>query len=97
MKKMYLIVLSSILVSTSCIDSKPYYPRYTLISISYIPDSLKKEHREWIKETVRAASQHMTGGAECSEDEIFCIVTEETENFAEGFRFYTHYKSLKVS
>lgn len=37
------------------------------------------------------------GGAECSEDEIFCIVTEETENFAEGFRFYTHYKSLKVS
>lgn len=29
-------------------------------------------------------------------DEIFCIVTEETANFAEGFRFYTHYKSLKV-
>ena len=37
------------------------------------------------------------GGAEGNEDEIFCIVTEETENFAEGFRFYTHYKSLKVS
>jgi hypothetical protein len=35
---------------------------YTLTRIDYIPDSLKAEHREFIKETVRAASQQMTGG-----------------------------------
>jgi hypothetical protein len=28
----------------------------------YVPDSLKIVHREWIKETVRAASQNMSGG-----------------------------------
>lgn len=79
MKKLYLIVLSSILVSTSCIDSKPYYPRYTLTSISFIPDSLKKEYREWIKETVRASSQHMTGGDYEDVDETI-IQVERTAN-----------------
>jgi DNA replication initiation complex subunit (GINS family) len=35
---------------------------YALSSIEYIPDSLKSQYREWVKETVRAASQNMTGG-----------------------------------
>lgn len=45
-----------------CKKSESEYPRYSLETIEYIPDSLKSEHREWIKETIRAASQHMTGG-----------------------------------
>lgn len=35
---------------------------YSLISLEYVPDSLKAKHREFITETIRAASQHMTGG-----------------------------------
>ena len=35
---------------------------YSLTTIYYVPDSLKIEQRKWVIETVRAASQHMTGG-----------------------------------
>jgi len=38
------------------------YPIYSLTTIEYIPDSLKVEHRKFITETVRAASNQMTGG-----------------------------------
>ena len=38
------------------------YPRYSIETIGYIPDSLKREYREWVKETVRAASNNMNGG-----------------------------------
>jgi hypothetical protein len=57
-------VLAAILllaaVMSSCNNEK--YPKYSLITIQYVPDSLKAEHRKFITETVRAASQHMTGG-----------------------------------
>ncbi len=53
------ILLAYALVSCG---SEVKYPQYSLEKIEYIPDSLKIEHREWIKETIRAASQHMTGG-----------------------------------
>jgi len=49
------------LVFVGCADTIEY-PRYSLETIEYIPDSLKVEHRTWITETIRAASQHMTGG-----------------------------------
>lgn len=57
-------VLAAILllaaVMSSCNNEK--YPKYSLTTIRYVPDSLKSEHRKFITETVRAASQHMTGG-----------------------------------
>lgn len=46
---------------SSCSDEIKY-PIYSLETIEYVPDSLKVEHRLWITETIRAASQHMTGG-----------------------------------
>ena len=58
--KLPLILIATILLSSSCTDSE--YPRYSLTTIEYIPDSLKKEHRDYITETIRAASEHMTGG-----------------------------------
>lgn len=35
---------------------------YELGSASFVPDSLKDDQRKFVIETVRAASQHMTGG-----------------------------------
>lgn len=35
---------------------------YKLQEIQHVPDSLREAHRQWITETVRAASQHMVGG-----------------------------------
>lgn len=49
-------------VFASCTYPNERYPRYSLETIEYVPDSLKVEHRLWITETIRAASQHMTGG-----------------------------------
>jgi hypothetical protein len=49
-------------VFASCSYPKENYPKYSLETIEYVPDSLKVEHRLWIKETIRAASQQMTGG-----------------------------------
>lgn len=60
MKAIFYTLLLGIL-SISCVEPI-VYPNYSLGKISYIPDSLKTKHREFVKETVRAASQHMTGG-----------------------------------
>jgi len=61
MKK--LITLLTIVLLTSCSEKKEEkYPTYKIITSSFVPDSLKKEYRIFITETVRAASQHMTGG-----------------------------------
>lgn len=79
-------VLAAILllaaVMSSCNNEK--YPKYSLTTIRYVPDSLKSEHRKFITETVRAASQHMTGGdyedvdetiiqAEITADNVFSV------------------------
>lgn len=53
-------VLACVFLSSCGNENK--YPIYSLETIEYIPDSLKTEHRIWITETIRAASQHMTGG-----------------------------------
>lgn len=60
--KSYTIYTVLACVFTSCSYNEVKYPRYSLETIEYIPDTLKVKHRTWITETVRAASQHMTGG-----------------------------------
>jgi hypothetical protein len=62
-KKVLLISFCTLLmcILSSC-SEEIKYPKYSLITVEFIPDSLKSEHRTWIMETVRAASQHMTGG-----------------------------------
>lgn len=54
------ILLLAVVFLSSCNSEK--YPKYSLETIEYVPDSLKSEQRKFITETVRAASQHMTGG-----------------------------------
>lgn len=53
--------LLAYLLLTSCSESVNY-PTYSLIQVSYVPDSLKIKHREWIKETIRASNQHLSAG-----------------------------------
>ena len=62
MKKLFIISLLLTIILSSCGDTRIKYPIYSLDTIEYVPDSLKKEQREWITETIRAASQNMTGG-----------------------------------
>ena len=75
-----ILMLAAVL--SSCNNEK--YPKYSLETIEYVPDSLKVEHRKFITETVRAASQQMTGGdyedvdetisqAEITADRVFSI------------------------
>ena len=59
--QLVLLCISIIAMMYSCTYISPY-PRYTLKTQTHIPDSLKPQYRTWITETVRAASQHMTGG-----------------------------------
>ena len=78
----FLNALLAVVFLSSCNSDK--YPKYSLETIDYVPDSLKVEHRKFITETVRAASQHMTGGdyedvdetiqqAERTADNIFSV------------------------
>jgi len=62
MKPLYLTLLIIFTGTLLSCDEEIAYPRYSLTKINYIPDSLKIQHRVWITETIRAASQHMTGG-----------------------------------
>ena len=55
------LFLITIFTLTSCKDHEEY-PYYSITTVDYIPDSLKTKHRTWITETIRAASQNMTGG-----------------------------------
>lgn len=80
MKKIALLLMITALFA--CSDKTTY--SYSLTYRSYIPESCAKEYREWITETVRAASQHVTGGdyedvaytirqAKWSADDIFGV------------------------
>lgn len=66
MKKLIKLVICSIIISTltSCLErgKQVVYPQYSLVTFSEVPDSLKADHREWVKETVRAANQNLTAG-----------------------------------
>ena len=59
-KQIILFLILSVCIISCGEDEK--YPRYDLGTTIVVPDSLQPKYREWVKETVRAASQHMTGG-----------------------------------
>jgi hypothetical protein len=59
MKKLLLLYALIGIFFVSCNEEKI---SYRLITTTQIPDSLKEQHHAWIQETIRAASQHMTGG-----------------------------------
>jgi len=66
------------MLMNSCIEPyKSPYPRYTLKTQTFIPDSLKLQYRTWVTETVRAASENMTGGDYEDADETI-LQSEET-------------------
>ena len=58
-KKILLLILSISMLSCKE-DIK--YPAYALTKITYIPKEQKEKHTKFITETIRAASQQMTGG-----------------------------------
>lgn len=62
LKSLTIMTISLLLIFVISSCKKEKYPKYSLTTIEFIPDSLKDEHRKFITETVRAASQHMTGG-----------------------------------
>lgn len=57
-----IVAVSSCLFIQSCEKTTDKYPKYSLESITVVPDSLKLQYRQWITATVKAASQYMTGG-----------------------------------
>ena len=61
-KTSYALYILLACVLCSCSYEDEIYPRYSLYTVSTIPDSLKVKHRTWITETIRSASQNMTGG-----------------------------------
>lgn len=84
----YLLIL--IILFSSCYKSKSEYPKYSLTTISEVPDSLKSQQREWIKETIRAASQHMIGGDYEDVDETIDQAKRTSDQL-----FYIDYLSLR--
>ncbi len=55
MKKLLLLF---VIVLISC--SKEQYPKYGLCRVKYVPDSLKEKQRQFITETVRAATYNLS-------------------------------------
>lgn len=83
---------------------KKKYPRYSATTKRVIPDSLKSEYRRWITETVKAASQNMSGGDYENVDETI-LQAERTANrvFGDDVRAIriemdgNHYHDLIIS
>lgn len=79
MQKLKLPLLLLLMVTLiSCRDEN--YPQYSLKTITYIPDSLKDKSQKYIIETVRAASQHMTGGDYEDVDETISQAEQTVNN-----------------
>jgi hypothetical protein len=55
----YLLIIITILFY-SCQEEK--YPKYELTTMMYVPDSLKVQYADYIKELVRASNQHLSAG-----------------------------------
>lgn len=72
------VLLVAVLFS-SC-KNEVKYPIYSLTTIEYVPDSLKVEHRKFITETVRAASNQMTGGDYEDVDETIIQAERTADN-----------------
>jgi hypothetical protein len=56
-----LYILLTCFIFISCTEEEKY-PRYSLAKISYVPDSLKVEHREYITKTISASHYHLSAG-----------------------------------
>ncbi len=74
-----MLLLVVIFSLTSCYY-KEKYPKYSLTTIEFVPDSLKVEHRKFITETVRAASNQMTGGGYEDVDETIIQAERTADN-----------------
>lgn len=78
----FLYALLACVLLTSC-KNEVKYPIYSLATISYVPDSLKAEHREWIKESIRASNQYLTAGDYEDIDETIIQVERTASNLFE--------------
>ena len=76
--KISLLLLVVIFSLNSC--DKEKYPKYSLTTIKFVPDSLKTEHRKFITETIRAASNQMTGGDYEDVDETIIQAERTADN-----------------
>ena len=56
-----IFLFSLLLTIYSCKHKEPTV-EYSLGAINSVPDSLKSKQRLWVTETIKAASQNMTGG-----------------------------------
>jgi len=74
----YVLLVAVLFSLTSCSEEK--YPKYSLTTIEFVPDSLKAEHRKFITETVRAASNQMTGGDYEDVDETIIQAERTADN-----------------
>ncbi len=88
MKKVILLLVV-LVCFTSCLEpiKKVEYPRYTLTRVSYVPDSLKSQQREWVKEAIRASNQHLTAGDYEDIDETIEQVERTSNNLFETSTF----------
>lgn len=80
MKRITIIILLCML--TSCVE-RVKYPIYTLNTITFVPDSLKKQHRQWITETIRGSNQHLSAGDYEDIDETIIQVERTANNLFE--------------
>lgn len=78
MKKILLLALLSILMLSCKKDIQ--YPNYEITKITYIPKEAKVDHAKFITETVRAASQQMTGGDYEDVDETIIQAERTADN-----------------
>lgn len=64
-----LYILLTCVIFISC-TKEEQYPRYSLAKISYVPDSLKAEHREYITKTISASHYHLSAGKYKNADDL---------------------------
>lgn len=76
-----LIYYTLILLVVSGCNQEKTYPKYSLGKISYIPDSLKSQHRTWITQTTRSAGLYMTSGTEDASELIIQVKHTADELF----------------
>lgn len=58
---MKILLIIGLLFIIGCVEDK-IYPDYKYSTRLGVPDSLKEKQAEWIKETLRAADQHLGAG-----------------------------------
>lgn len=83
--KLFLTLLAFVpLFLWSCLDEpKVVYPQYTYGKEKRIPDSLRMKYAEWVKQTVAAASSHMTAGDYEDPEDVISQAEETGERIFE--------------